>query len=1531
MPFELNNLIEEELTYRLKSAKVGVIVRGFIEVDVIDVGLIVSNASQKLNRGLYVATVGYNGSNFSSDVELSNNIEDAVQWRNTPSCAGSIVVFVQDEAAKMHSLADFDTLTARDVINRLLYMAKDNESLAENNPQRDFWSALQRDTSFLQLNMLLDYVKAIAESDDLNVISRELWRIGLLVDEQILRADVDPRERLSRNRSILLEMERLSDASKKRMKRNLTRTKSTSRDQLRFAYRLLMSFYSTGDRRILADLDLDTVEQLLKSGKPEPKSDDTTPSSDDEDIIPPPSRPLQGKELDRMVADCVVSGNDEDQDALRELGDAIHEFRENPQESPDDFTLTGRQVKVSLIPNKLLELIELACLNAHWGGILETSKSDLKTITNTWENDDFSANTPDGDKGLFDLFQIFEEEYLEIGGLFTDSLNRMIEARNTLTTHLDLLVNYPLILFGGYPEVRAATEQYLQAYADLLRRFRQNEPELHRRDSMATRDVASQLLNLDVIYIRTPDEWKAILTPLHPLHLWRFCEIAKALSDDDERDFTEAEKQQLVKALPEIPHLLHFIIVNPNIAGTNDIVLPQSGNLGFLPTYENRTNRYLGTDGLDFLTTLLKQWLSYAPYSRSQVRVALIDVPDLAFTLQSLAKYLSNNQDLKMVLSVYSTRNRNYQIELARLDYDDKDYQIAELMRQGRLRVMISSVCQMSDIVKQIERNPVHIAYAFDQALPQMEKSPRAYQLVVSPLVITYEYEYSEAYGRGTITPSSAAEEGLFGDYYFVVERAGQLPSDTELRLKYGEDVNITPFNDLLEKGCVRWLAIADRVLTAYYAPESGIPLGERRIGQREVAVWALKSTRAVQRFVELLRRYNLKPHEEIVVEMIKQFGHISSEGILSLPSIIGNAVARASQEKGLLGTLLAAKWYTSLHPDALIASLDTELAKNWLQGRTSTNERADLIGVRVTEDERIIIEPIEVKTHQNLASSDVRIARDKVTGQIRLEGHAIDQLTSIINTLRPIFGGVDEQPLFTPARRETLKYQLYRECFREVHDENWRRDWYNSLRDAFSDSKERVSLHGLVLHIQMEQSGKHEVTFDEVEPITFVRIGTDEIQKLIEPGGQIRIEDLSNIPVNRPRSTSPKGAQGRPIEETEDLDDDFLEPLHLAKAQTDSDPSAENVVIPLDETSIYDEVKHLARLFLRSCESYRIQIDECDPAKAQLGPNVWRLYVTLASGQSLRPLQTHLEDISREMGRSGLLLTNIPNDKRIALDIPRLEREIVYFDQALAELPKIKSPEEMPITIGVTPEGDQIIRHLDDMPHLLIGGTTGSGKTMFLYSILASLLYTHPNPEHLRLFLTSSGLEDFVFFEGLPHLETGHVVTDAAEALAILQNEIIHDFEARSNILTEGRCRNISEFNAQNSIPLPPLVLVIDEFADLSDQLAGNKAAKQQFHDNIRRIAQLGRKRGVHLVLCTQRPSADLVPTNIRSLLNARVALRVNDSTASRMILEEIGAEQLQSAGDLLFKEQASITRAQSYYVQTGTLEDIVMRLSRK
>ncbi len=359
----------------------------------------------------------------------------------------------------------------------------------------------------------------------------------------------------------------------------------------------------------------------------------------------------------------------------------------------------------------------------------------------------------------------------------------------------------------------------------------------------------------------------------------------------------------------------------------------------------------------------------------------------------------------------------------------------------------------------------------------------------------------------------------------------------------------------------------------------------------------------------------------------------------------------------------------------------------------------------------------------------------------------------------------------------------------------------------------------------------------------------------------------------------------------------------------------------PTDSGVAEAELAEIARAFSRAARSYRINVQDCDPLLAKVGPSVIRFYVRLVKGQSLNPLRNALEDIGREMRRERLLVTTQPNSDLIALDVPRSDRQSVPFALALSYLPAISGLEQLPITIGVTPEGEHIVRDLATMPHMLVGGTTGAGKTIFLYSLLGSLLYRHPRASDLRLFISTSKSEDFTFFRGLPQLEGGQVVSDAQEAVDQIEELVEQTFEQRRVLLEDAGARDVAAYNARSQTPLAPFVVVVDEFADLADQLAGQKKRRDAFYNIIRRIAQLGRNRSVHLVLCTQRPSVDLVPSNIRTLMNSRVALRMNDAIASKMILDEPGAEQLQKHGDLLFKEDNRLMRLQGYYFASDDL----------
>ena len=190
------------------------------------------------------------------------------------------------------------------------------------------------------------------------------------------------------------------------------------------------------------------------------------------------------------------------------------------------------------------------------------------------------------------------------------------------------------------------------------------------------------------------------------------------------------------------------------------------------------------------------------------------------------------------------------------------------------------------------------------------------------------------------------------------------------------------------------------------------------------------------------------------------------------------------------------------------------------------------------------------------------------------------------------------------------------------------------------------------------------------------------------------------------------------------------------------------------------------------------------------------------------------------------------------------------------------------------------------------------------------------------RQLLPSSKREDFSVFKGVEHFEGKGVIADASKTIDIFQKRVQKEIADRSEILEANECRDIVAFNRQYEDPIPPFVIIIDEFADLSDQLGTNRKARNEFYTAIRQVAQAGRSRGVHLVLCTQRPSAQLLPTDIRSLMNLSIAFRMKKREDSQMIIEEPGAEQLQMHGDLLMKDDKGVQRALGYYTDIDYLK---------
>ncbi|WP_164689588.1 DNA translocase FtsK [Herpetosiphon llansteffanensis] len=340
----------------------------------------------------------------------------------------------------------------------------------------------------------------------------------------------------------------------------------------------------------------------------------------------------------------------------------------------------------------------------------------------------------------------------------------------------------------------------------------------------------------------------------------------------------------------------------------------------------------------------------------------------------------------------------------------------------------------------------------------------------------------------------------------------------------------------------------------------------------------------------------------------------------------------------------------------------------------------------------------------------------------------------------------------------------------------------------------------------------------------------------------------------------------------------------------------------------------------VRALRHYSISINPLDVQEADIGPSIVRFKLRPRPGEKLSRIQAIAEDLQRELALSTVpLIDNIAGTNYIGLDIPRPQPETA---ELLASLDHLPPPEigQMPLLAGKTPNGDVIMPNLTTMPHMLVAGSTGSGKTVFLYSIIVSLLHQF-GPEHLQLLLIDPKQTDFVYFENIPHLFEGKVVLEATEAIEKLKSLTTVHLEERTTLLRQARCRDIQGYNTQHSSePMRPIVVIIDEYADLVQVL--NKPARQEFEMQLVRLAQRARNVGIHLVIATQRPSADVLTTTLKTNLPTRVAFRLPSHHDSQIVIDRPGAENLLGKGDMLLLNDGQKTRLQGLYIRHDDLE---------
>lgn len=348
------------------------------------------------------------------------------------------------------------------------------------------------------------------------------------------------------------------------------------------------------------------------------------------------------------------------------------------------------------------------------------------------------------------------------------------------------------------------------------------------------------------------------------------------------------------------------------------------------------------------------------------------------------------------------------------------------------------------------------------------------------------------------------------------------------------------------------------------------------------------------------------------------------------------------------------------------------------------------------------------------------------------------------------------------------------------------------------------------------------------------------------------------------------------------------------------------------DAASLRQKAKRLSE----ALRTYKI--DAVPSGTPVRGPSVTRYEFRLQQGVKLKKLVNLSDDIALSLGVGGVRIAPVPGKSSVVgIEVPNPTLSPVRLRDVLESREFLLYGSSTTFALGRGIGGGIVTGDIAELPHVLIAGTTGSGKSVFLNALIVSLLYKSA-PEELRFLMIDPKKVELTAYNGIPHLAQP-VVTDPAQAVSALE-QAAKGMETRYQTFSENGVKELSDYNRKSKTPMPRIVVVIDELADLM------MTAGKEIEDSIVRLAQMGRAAGIHLVIATQRPTKDVVTGLIKANIPSRIAFAVTSELESRIILDSAGAEKLAGNGDMLYAPQnANRKRVQGCYISPEEVERIV------
>lgn len=1445
------------------------------------------------------------------NVQYSFSVEEAEESRNTgDESIFRVLIIKRAELEKISSLRWFPEIDLEKVYTESCDFAK-KELKNTNSVIEALLQALRCKPvrTLLSFERVIDYLELLLESStDIlpDTVCNNFYKLGLLSDKNIVKGNPDKEDfitRIKRNHAIVERISNLEQAERQSVTNYYSRSSSN-----KIVPRLVLSYYKTKNIELLKQMDLEDIEECLKAAKKGP----IPPRPRKDPVVKPTTLAVQ------LVFDETPEKID---DVLSQISQSL-EDRTNPNKSERiEIDVNGTRLQVKAEPLTEKVAAELTTCD-DLGGIIRAEVDSPDESIKDYEKYEFLPFK----KSCLDAVR---NDLRRISALISDGeqishyLDKFLMARDAIVPYRKRLQDIPMLqVLSKYADF----EEYIRAYERLLNAINEDFPKIWGVASSNAKSIINAVMSLDYVFVVGESKLHAIPTPLHPLYLWKYVELAKEIlsskgvSAIEEGHLSEDDKAFIIRKAEDIPDPLSVMLLPVTVTGQNAVFLPLSGRIGLLPVYSNVPQVNQSESGIDTLKQAIVRYICLYPHAGAMLKVSFVDPPSVEVVM-SMLKALNSDREFN-INGIEVTIYRTKEVPGSWIEINDGSLNEGMLGKfkgkrslNFKLRI-VNKRLSYSQIIQQNETEQ-HIMVIFDPNEVKIETAQNSRHIHIHPLCVPKIYKLNPIDEEVEIRPAS--EGGIFTVYSSIIEKLNEHPSAfSHTSTFFRTPLKRETYDDLLK--VADWLVILDQSLKNWDISlrTASEKLFYRENDYRSVGIYSANCNKFILGYDTLVKQLgNFIPQRKGIKEVIEAVRSINDDGLLSIVSHTSNKIFDEKHGKGSLGTALAAIHYKRERPDSILIGLDTQLAQEWLSDREE-GKLPDLVSINLFEDRTALVDIIEVKTYADSPNS-FQIKENYITG------HAVEQVNVLEKLMHEMFGATER--ITTVSRREILREQVF-ECLFHANIEATRKLRLCDELNALFAGEFKVTVKKNIAFVDFENVSSNRSEYDGLGEFAgskylLTTIGSTEIQSILANIAFTAEAVNHGVPASVDSSSSD---HMKTTHFTDDASTKEVEKTSATEAGLLTTSTGGTSCTLVDEESrvrIEEKCAKLNRVF----RDYGIRAEPIDQEMVQEAARFIRFPVKLKSGETINSLNKYKNDIGIQLEASGeILVEHIKGTSYISVDVPfagggssiSLMKHLSLLDDKKGRLNVIA---------GQKPDGDFEILDVADAPHMLIAGTTGSGKTIFLQSMLVSLLHQF-GPEEMELLIVDPKQTDFIFFDELPHLYGGHVVIDAEEALEKLQriNEV--DKEERTKALRACRSKDIDSYNQKNpDNRMKRIVVVIDEYSDLI-QAAEINGTRKEFESNLLMLLQRVRNLGIHLIIATQRPSAQIVTGKLKAVVPFRVSFRLPSHTDSQTILDMTGAENLLGKGDMLVKTEADTMRMQGLFVSEDELEAFLEKL---